>query len=1031
MTINSFLSKNENVSGFKIGQIVDARSRLWRIERIVSKKSEFDENSEINLLEVSSIDGVPNRCNLLLSTVKDVDGKKEVKKLEQIKVAEIPKPDVGKLGNPDFQKVLIQAMRFDLIFGTSSFISLANSRVIPVSYQMVPVLMALAQEKVRLLIADDVGLGKTIEAGLIIQELLGRRKINRVLFIVPASLREQWKLIMQRFFSLDVRIISSQTLRRLQKELLVGGDPWGYFNFLIVSQDYLSRQEILERASQFNFDMVVIDEAHNVAKPRYMMQPKGKKKIKRLYTMAERVAKKYPHILLLTATPHNGYHESFASLIQLLNPALVDEKNSYRIDKALATRFICQRKKEDVKNWMGESEMRVLFPKVHRKEVFIEPTPAFKEIISKIDEYAGIIFEFAKGDKKGVRYIKYWAILHMYRRFISCPYSLIKTIQNKLKDDTSTEKELQDVNKFSDEEIQGQLERTRQNVTDISNDDSYEEHEIDRNNDTELGRKKLAPKIVKKLRELEKATKELLGYSNDVKLNYFYNNVLQDLIEEGNKIIIFTRYIDTADYLANELKRLANEKSLLKGFEIVEIVGTDAIHVRTEKYEEFLSLNKGILVSTDCMSEGIDLQYSSNMVVNYELTWNPNRLEQRNGRVDRFGQPKTDVYIRTLIVKESLEIAILDLLYKKIQSIGTDVGYEPKYFGNLDLIGDVVEDYFKNENTIRFGKRGKEQEFVSIDFYLGRESSESEIKQLLKSHINPNFESILSEDSFYGQTTVDFRDVQERMKEMQESIGDITILLGFLQKALPFFNSSIEVVNAKGYPLEKVYRITLSETIRELVIGSEKKEEEYYITIDPIFGAKNPEIETLSLKSSVLNGVINLVKEQGFISENKDFYGRTAAASSELVSQVSAIIYYKIRYLVKTRETSMMEELFPIGIKIFDELIDNEGNPLIEQKTTETLWNKFINGQTSNYPGLDKTVQNDMNDLLIRSDYEIIIEKAVNDRSEIVKRNAKNLKKKLEEKNLAAVGELKGMDDIEVISHDPISITIFYPRRFS
>ena len=118
MTIDAFLSKNEDGSDFKIGQIVDARSRLWRIERIISKKSEFEENSEINLLEVSSIDGVPNRCNLLLSTVKDVNGKKEVKKLEQIKVAEIPKPDVGKLGNPDFQKVLIQAMRFDLIFGT-------------------------------------------------------------------------------------------------------------------------------------------------------------------------------------------------------------------------------------------------------------------------------------------------------------------------------------------------------------------------------------------------------------------------------------------------------------------------------------------------------------------------------------------------------------------------------------------------------------------------------------------------------------------------------------------------------------------------------------------------------------------------------------------------------------------------------------------------------------------------------------------------------------------------------------------------
>ncbi len=104
MTMDSFLKDKENSSGFKIGQIVDARSRLWRIERIISKKSEFEKDSEINLLEVASIDGVPNRCCLLLSTVKNVNGKKEVKKLEEIKVAEIPYPDVNKLGNPDFQK---------------------------------------------------------------------------------------------------------------------------------------------------------------------------------------------------------------------------------------------------------------------------------------------------------------------------------------------------------------------------------------------------------------------------------------------------------------------------------------------------------------------------------------------------------------------------------------------------------------------------------------------------------------------------------------------------------------------------------------------------------------------------------------------------------------------------------------------------------------------------------------------------------------------------------------------------------------
>lgn len=134
MNLDAFVKQEDSHTGFKIGQIVDARNRLWRVERIISKESEYEKDSIINLLEVSTIDGVPNRCCLLLNTEKTENGKKEVKKLEEIKLAKIPIPDVNKLGNPDFQKILIQAMRFDLIFGTSSFISLANSRVIFIEF---------------------------------------------------------------------------------------------------------------------------------------------------------------------------------------------------------------------------------------------------------------------------------------------------------------------------------------------------------------------------------------------------------------------------------------------------------------------------------------------------------------------------------------------------------------------------------------------------------------------------------------------------------------------------------------------------------------------------------------------------------------------------------------------------------------------------------------------------------------------------------------------------------------------------------
>lgn len=373
---------SEVLKQFNIGQVVEARSRLWRIEQLLAPNSNYVKDTKIPMIKVSSIDGVSAECNLFPD-------------LEQIKSAIIPKPDPNRLGNPEFQKVLIQALRFNLIFGTSSFISLANSRVIPVSYQLVPVLMALAQEQVRLLIADDVGLGKTIEAGLIIQELLGRKKISRVLIVVPASLQEQWQDSMQKHFGLDAKILSSKTRRKLERELLVGGDPWGYYNFIITSQDYLSRGEI-DRVTQFDFDLVVIDEAHNVAKPRYLDNTRNSSKVKRLYIMAEKLAK-FPHLLLLTATPHNGYHESFVSLIKLVNQDII-RKSDLEINKEIGKRHICQRRKIDVFDWMEGSKDQKLFPKEDKQEEYIVPSEEYKNIFQLIDEYAEKIFDISKDD---------------------------------------------------------------------------------------------------------------------------------------------------------------------------------------------------------------------------------------------------------------------------------------------------------------------------------------------------------------------------------------------------------------------------------------------------------------------------------------------------------------------------------------------------------------------------------------------------------------------------------------------------------
>ncbi len=177
----------------KIGAIVENRSRLWRVDAIEGKT-----------ITVTAIDGTHTERHRFYIPIED------------FRPSKLPKPDYRVVGNFAAQNLMLRAFKLSLIHGTAPLISLQQSRVIPTEYQLIPVLMALELPRVRMLLADDIGLGKTIEAGLILSELLGRQHISRILIITPASLREQWRESMDYFFHLDFRIISTRHRRTLE-----------------------------------------------------------------------------------------------------------------------------------------------------------------------------------------------------------------------------------------------------------------------------------------------------------------------------------------------------------------------------------------------------------------------------------------------------------------------------------------------------------------------------------------------------------------------------------------------------------------------------------------------------------------------------------------------------------------------------------------------------------------------------------------------------------------------------------------------
>ena len=192
-----------------LGSIIELRSRLWRVDDVHG-----------DVLVATSIDGTP------------IERRKFYLPFETVRPGRIEPPSSEIVGNFSAQDLLLRAYRLSMIHGAAPLLSLQRSRVVPVSFQMVPVVMSLEMPRVRLLIADDVGLGKTIEAGLTVIELFARQRASRLLVICPAMLREQWKEALDYFFHIDARIISSSHRRALERELPPGTNPWEYYPYL-------------------------------------------------------------------------------------------------------------------------------------------------------------------------------------------------------------------------------------------------------------------------------------------------------------------------------------------------------------------------------------------------------------------------------------------------------------------------------------------------------------------------------------------------------------------------------------------------------------------------------------------------------------------------------------------------------------------------------------------------------------------------------------------------------------------------------
>ncbi|MDT3680544.1 MAG: helicase-related protein [Burkholderiaceae bacterium] len=563
---------------------------------------------------------------------------------QPVQPATFPWPKVDQARNHQASQLLLDALQLKLRSGAGPFRSFGNIAVEPRAYQLVPLLMALKLPTVRLLVADDVGIGKTIEGALIARELLDRGEIQRLTVLCPPHLCEQWQRELAQRFHIHAEVVRSNTADRLERAIPPGASLFDAHPYTVVSLDYIKSERRREAFQRFCPEFVIVDEAHTCTQA-------GQGRQQRYQLLKGLVEDPERHMVLLTATPHSGDEEAFFNLLGLLRPDFVELKDrepSERTElrEALSRHFV-QRRRPDIAEWQDTS----MFPERKSAEITYRLTGAWGKLFGDVLEYACELVERSEGQGAREQRMNWWAALALLRCISSSPAAAVRALRTRLLGAQSVEEAAALTAEALDE--QGS-ERVLDGIEDALSTDDLEPGARTEDSD--------------RLEALITAAERLAGGKYDPKLAKLEEHVAL-LLEQGFQPVIFCRYIATAHYLAGYLR----EK--LKKVTVASVTGELTPGEREAAIEVLGEAEQRVLVATDCLSEGINLQNLFTAVVHYDLSWNPTRHEQREGRVDRFGQKAREVRSTMLYGEDNpVDGAVLQVILRKAESIRKELG---------------------------------------------------------------------------------------------------------------------------------------------------------------------------------------------------------------------------------------------------------------------------------------------------------------------------------------------------------------------
>jgi len=561
---------------------------------------------------------------------------------------------------------------------SSAFAAFRAGRVQVEPYQFVPVARLLSGPRRNLLLADDVGLGKTIEAGICLLELMARGVGKRILLVVPPGLIPQWQDEMWDKFGLEFTVLAdAASVDQAQTRLIDGVQPWHFFDRVITSIEYVKRADVSGVALHRPWDVIVVDEAHYLAESGTPANPYLTMRAK----LGPKLREQSRALVLLTATPHNGHQHSFRSLIELVEPTdatLVGDAAAVR--RRVARTMVRRLKPQITRSGLDGSRVSAFAPRepVQRIEV-LAPTITERDIFAAVSAYCTRAVENASNTSE--RDLVSFAMQIVKKRMLSSRLALTRTIQNRL--DALSDPSEEPPSRAEIRELQGDLPVPEATADRIA-------QRVLRAAVTPDVRRRRAEK--KQLKDIQ-GQLEQIADRPDPKIAALIAHLEENVLSTPNeKAIVFSEYRDTIEALRSAFDGhpgLTGRYAILTG-------GLSASQ-RVSRINTFAQPNCRILLATDAASEGLNLQKHCRRIYHVELPWNPNRLEQRNGRVDRHGQKRNPI-IAYLFYADSPEDRVLDRLIQRISQMHQDGVSTPDTLGVLastrleQVLGEMAPD---------------------------------------------------------------------------------------------------------------------------------------------------------------------------------------------------------------------------------------------------------------------------------------------------------------------------------------------------